>query len=120
MLKGRKSAEVDRLATDLKSRFAENGCPLPFAKKADFVYQLGTRKVTLNAVSSKLVGTFTQSHRRTQLRRNSASFFVSVCVWLWVGLFCVRSPNGRGLHRFPGVPGDGALLNQLPNHLLLT
>lgn len=66
MLKGRKSAEVDRLSTDLKSRFAENGCPLPFAKKADFVYQLGTRKVTLNAVSSKLVGTFTQ----TQLRHN--------------------------------------------------
>jgi hypothetical protein len=67
VLKGRKSAEVDRLATDLKSRFAENGCPLPFAKKADFVYQLGTRKVTLNAVSSKLVGTLTQS----QLRHNS-------------------------------------------------
>ena len=82
MLKGRKSAEVDRLATDLKSRFAENGCPLPFAKKADFVYQLGTRKVTLNAVSSKLVGTLTQSQLRhnpvapqdttqTQLRHNS-------------------------------------------------
>lgn len=77
MLKGRKSAEVDRLATDLKSRFAENGCPLPFAKKADFVYQLGTRKVTLNAVSSKLVGTLTQSQFRhnpvatqTQLRHN--------------------------------------------------
>lgn len=43
------------MANDLKARFSENGCPLPFAKKLDFVYQLGSRKVTLNVVSSKLV-----------------------------------------------------------------
>jgi len=29
---------------------------LPFHRKADFVYQLGSRKVTLNVVSNKLVG----------------------------------------------------------------
>eukprot|EP01043_Picozoa_sp_COSAG02_P014042 COSAG02_NODE_572_length_20163_cov_9.875461_11_plen_75_part_00 len=56
VLKGRKSAEVDALADDLKARFAENGCPLPFVKKADCVYQLGNRRVNLSAVSSKLVG----------------------------------------------------------------
>jgi hypothetical protein len=83
------------LATDLKSRFAENGCPLPFAKKADFVYQLGTRKVTLNAVSSKLVGTLTQS----QLRHNpdttqwQLSLFLCLCVCVGVGGFvlCTQS-----------------------------
>ena len=58
VLKQRKSTEVDNLADDLKARFAENGCPLPFVKKADFIYQLGNRRVNLSAVSSKLVGEF--------------------------------------------------------------
>ena len=70
VLKGRKSAEVDGLAADLKARFAENGCPLPFTKKADFVYQLGNRKVNLNAVSSKLVGKLCQTHHHAVLTKS--------------------------------------------------
>ena len=55
VLKSNRCRAVGKLVRELKKRFVDNGCPLPLTQVDDFVYQLGSRKVTLNVISNKLV-----------------------------------------------------------------